>query len=369
MKISIMGTRGIPACYGGFETFAEEIAIRLVKKGHDVTVYGRSNIIKNEAEFYKGVRLKILPTISHKYLDTITNTFLSIMHSINNRYDVILLCNAANSIFAFIPRIFKQKVIINVDGIERYRKKWNWLGKLWYLMGEFFACIFPNATVTDANVVKNYYLKKYYKKTKYIPYGTKIEKINSGNMLKKFKLQPKKYFLYVSRFEPENNGYLVIKAFEKVKTNMKLVMVGSAPYSDDYIKKLKETKDKRIIFTGGIYGKGYIELQSHAYCYIHAAEVGGVHPGLVESMGLENCVIANDTPENVETLGDCGLIYKKNDLNDLIEKINFVINNSEIIEKFSELAKDRAIENYSWDAVTSEYEKLFLNVLNGEKIV
>lgn len=362
MRIAIIGIRGIPANYGGFETFAEELAPRLVKRGHRVTVYGRSNIINYKGDYYKGVRLVILPTIPHKYLDTVAHTFLCVIHSLFYRYDVILICNAANSIFSFIPRLTGQKVVVNVNGLERKRKKWNWLGKLWYLFGEFFSNVFPNEIVSDARVIQNYYWDRYHKKSTFVPYGANTEKACTTKVLDKFGIRPNEYILYVSRLEPENNAHIVIKAFEKVKTNFKLVIVGDAPYSLEYIKKLKTTRDSRIIFTGFVFGEGYKEFQSYTYCYIHATEVGGTHPALIEAMGFGNCVIANGTPENIEVVGDAGIIYEKNNIKDLREKIQYVIRNSEVIRMYGEKARKRVKANYSWDTVTVKYESLFLEM-------
>lgn len=364
IKIAIMGIRGIPACYGGFETFAEELALRLVNKGHDVTVYGRSNVINYKDKYYKGIRIIILPTISHKYLDTVTHTLICVLHSLFNRYDVILICNAANSIFSFIPRIVGQKVVVNVDGIERKRKKWNLLGKVWYLFGEFFSVIFPNEIVTDVRVVQDYYKKIYRKTPFFIPNGANIDKYKKFNILKKYGLKPNEYFLYVDCLEPENNAHLVVEAFENINTSKKLVIVGDAPYSEKYIENLKKTTDSRIIFTGAVYGDGYREFQSHAYCFIHASEVGGTSVGLIESMGFGNCVIVNGTPENMEVVGDCGLVYRKNDISDLISKMNYVISNPSVVKSFGEKARERVEKHYSWDAVADKYESLFLSLLS-----
>ena len=364
MKIAIMGIRGIPANYGGFETFAEELAPRLVKRGHQVTVYGRSNIINYKRKYYKGVKLVVLLTISHKYLDTLVHTFLSVIHSLFCRYDVILLCNAANSIFSLIPRLAGQKVVVNVDGIERKRKKWNWLGKLWYLFGEFFSIFFLNEIVSDAKVIQNYYWNKYHKKSTFIPYGANSEKVTTTKVLDKFYIRPNEYISYVSRLEPENNAHIVIKSFLKIDTDKKLVIVGDAPYATKYKAYLKNLakSDPRIIFTGFVFGESYKELQSNAYCYIHATEVGGTHPALIEAMGFGNCVIANGTPENIEVVGKAGIIYKKNDIEDLREKIEYVIRNPEVIRMSGEKARKRIKANYSWDAVADEYEDLFLKL-------
>ena len=245
----------------------------------------------------------VLPTISHKYLDTIVHTFISLVHALFRDFQIILLCNAANSPFSFIPRMGRKKVIINVDGIERKRAKWNALGRLWYRIGEICATVFPDVTLSDARVIQDYYKETYGKETVFIPYGATAEKASSTDVLEKFGVKPGNYILYVSRLEPENNCHLVIKAFEQVETDMNLVIVGDAPYSQAYIEGLKATKDPRIIFTGYVFGAGYQEFQSHAYCYIHATSVGGTHPALIEAMGFGNCVIANGTPENREVVG------------------------------------------------------------------
>jgi len=359
MNLAIMGIRGIPASYGGFETLAEELAPRLVEKGHAVTVYGRSNIIKHKDDYYKGVKLKILPTINHKYFDTVFHAFLCVMHSLFEKYDAILICNAANSVFSFFPRLTGKKVIVNVDGIERKRKKWNPIGRLWYFFGEFFSIIFPNKIIADAEVIQKYYKKRYNKDSVLISYGACTEKALSKEILSKFGLKPKEYLLYVSRLEPENNAHIVIKAFEKVKTTKKLIIVGDAPYAREYIDSLKKTKDQRIIFTGFVFGRGYKEFQSHAYCYIHATEVGGTHPALIEAMGFGNCVIANRTPENSEVLAETGITYKKNNVEDLRRKIQSVIDNPQVINELGNKAKKRVKNEYSWDSIADKYEEVF----------
>ena len=363
LKIAILGTRGIPACYGGFETFAEELGVRLAERGHEVTVYGRSNIITYPEKTYKGVHLVILPTISHKYFDTVVHTFLSIMHSLFRNYRVILLCNAANSIFSFVPRLTGKKVIVNVDGIERMRAKWNALGRLWYRIGEICSCIFPNVAVSDAKVIEDYYRKTYGKKTVFIPYGASTEKTTSRACLDAFGIKPGNYFLYVSRLEPENNAHLVIKAFERTKTPMNLVITGDAPYSKEYIERLKSTRDPRIIFTGYVFGEGYRELQSHAYAYIHATSVGGTHPALIEAMGFGNCVIANGTPENREVVRDAAIVFEENDEQSLFEELEQVISNPAMVEEYREKAREMIQANYTWEKITSDYEELFRKVL------
>ena len=354
-----MGIRGIPANYGGFETFAEYLSVGLVKQGHDVTVYGRSNNIKYQDKYYQGVRLVILPTINHKYLDTVAHTFLCAVDAMKERYDAVLICNSANAIFSWIPRLVSTPVALNVDGLEWKRSKWNMLGQWFYKISEWLSTFLPNEVVTDSRDIESYYLKKFRKQSTFIPYGAPLNGVDSKNALEHFGIEPKKYILYVSRFEPENNPHLVVKAFEKVKTDLKLVMVGDAPYSSEFIKKLKDTKDPRIIFTGYIFGEGYREFQSNAYFYIQATEVGGTHPALLEGMGHGNCILANDVPEHREVLGDAGYFFSTKNNGELAKKIQYLIKHPEKVKKAGEDALRRVAENYSWDRVVQDYEKLF----------
>ncbi len=359
MKIAILGTRGIPANYGGFETFAEECAAGLVARGHQVTVYGRSHYIPKTLRSFRGASLVVLPTLEWKYTDTLIHTFLSILHSLGKKYDVILICNAANSIYAWIPRIFGIPVVLNVDGIERHRKKWNRLGKAYYRLCEYLSTCFPNVIVTDAEVIEAYYRDRYGAPSVFIPYGATFDKTQRQDILEALGAAPGEYFLYVSRFEPENNAHLVVRAFEKVETSKRLLMVGDAPYAEEYIKEVRATRDPRILFPGAVYGNGYWQLQAHAYCYIHATEVGGTHPALIEAMGQGNLVIANDTPENSEVLSTAGLLYSRNNVDELARQMQEVADHPEKYAGLKQAAYDRARSTYSWDAIITRYEQLF----------
>lgn len=363
MKIAILGTRGIPANYGGFETFAEELSTRLVKRGHQVTVYGRTNNIRYRQPTYRGVRLVLLPTIPHKYFDTVAHTFLSVVHVLFQDAEVVLICNAANSLFSFLPRLAGKKTAVNVDGLERQRSKWNALGRGWYRISEWLSTFLPNAIVADARVIRDYYRERYGKESFFIPYGAETSRSESRAALDRLGLEPDGYFLYVSRLEPENNALLVVKAFEKVATDKRLVIVGDAPYARDYIAELKSTTDRRILFPGAIYGEGYRELLSHAFAYIQATEVGGTHPALIEAMGCGRCVLYLDTPENREVAGEAGIAFEKSPEQVAIKMI-LILNNEALRCLHGNYGLARVKERYQWDAVTAQYEQLFERLLN-----
>lgn len=356
MQIAIVGTRGIPANYGGFETFAEELSTRLVERGHQVTVYCRQ---AHSQARYRGVDLVTLPTIRHKYLDTVAHTFLSTLHLAwrgRRHTDVALYCNAANALFTWMPRLAGIPVALNVDGLERNRKKWNKLGQLWYLLGERLATLFPNAIVTDAQRIEEYFRQRYRAPSTFIPYGADPARVATRAALDRLGIEPGRYFLYVSRMEPENNGLLVREAFEQVATDLKLALIGDAPYAAEYIARVRATTDPRIVIPGGIYGEGYRELTSHSFAYIHATEVGGTHPALIESMGRGALTLYLDTPENAEVAGDAGIPFTHANLADKLREVLEMSDGER--QRWRERAARRIVERYSWQAVTEAYERL-----------
>ena len=358
MRIAIAGTRGIPANYGGFETFAEELSRRLAERGHDVTVYCRT---RHSQTTYLGVKLVTLPTIRHKYLDTIVHTFFSTLHLLVHPPDVALYCNAANAIFTILPPLRGCPVALNVDGVERKRKKWNGIARSWYLMSEWLATKLPAAVVSDARRIEDYYRESYGKQTCFIAYGAEVGKVPTASILEPLGLQPGQYFLYVTRMEPENNPLLVREAFERLTTGLKLVLVGDAPYSHDYIRRVRDTRDPRVVLPGGIYGQGYAELQSHCFSYVHATEVGGTHPALIEAMGRGALVLYLDTPENEEVAGGCGISFTHNSLQSAMETVLRMSPAEQ--EGWKAKARARVQERYSWEAVTSTYEDLFSSLI------
>lgn len=358
MRIALAGTRGIPANYGGFETFAEELSSRLVARGHTVVVYCRE---RHTSKRYRGVDLQYLPTIRHKYFDTLAHTCVSTAHLLFHRVDVALYCNGANAIFTIAPRIFGMPVALNVDGIERKRKKWNKLAKAWYLLSEWLATFCPTEVVTDAKTIENYYLERYGRTSVFIPYGADTGEVTTHAVLDQLGLERQQYFLYVSRMEPENHPLEVREAFEQVDTPLRLALIGDAPYANEYIARVRDTEDPRIVMPGGIYGTGYHELQAHSFAYIHATEVGGTHPALIEAMGRGALVLYRNTPENAEVAGEAGLPFEPDELPARIRQVLEMDDAAR--NRLRAAARDRVARLYSWDAVTTQYENLLRSLL------
>ena len=359
LRIALLGTRGIPAAYGGFETFAEELSVRLAERGHQVTVFCR---VPYSSPTYRGVRLKWLPSIQHKYFDTLAHTLISTLWLMGQGCDVALYCNAANAVFTILPRLRGVPVALNVDGIERKRRKWNYFAKTWYLVSEYLATRMPSEIISDAKVIQQYYLDRYGKASTFIAYGADARWEPTFGALERLKLEPGRYFLFVSRFEPENHPLQVRRAFEKLDTGFKLALIGDAPYAHEYIREVRATRDPRVVIPGAVFGLEYRELGSHCFAYIQATEVGGTHPALIESMGRGALIIYRNTPENAEVCGECGIPFEDED--DLVRALQWAIGMPDNErQRYRESARQRVRERYDWEVVTTQYEQLFLNLL------
>lgn len=363
-RVAVLGTRGVPARYGGFETFAAELSRRLVQRGHQVAVYCRSSLYPDVQGAWEGVERIELPAIGHKYLETVSHSLLSAVDARKRGFDAVLVCNAANAFVLPLLRAYRLPVAINVDGIERARKKWNFLGRMVYQAGESWSVRFADAIVADAGVIHDYYLTHHGADSVVIPYGSSLPD-GESDILQKLGIEPRGYILYVSRFEPENNPLAVVEAYSRLETEVPLVMVGSAPYSSDLIKRLHAYRSERVLFPGAVYGADYAALQRNALLYIQATEVGGTHPALVEAMASGGAVLANGTPENREVGGEVVGYFDLGEKETLSRELDELLADRDQLELMREPARRRAAELFDWEIVTERYEQLFLKMIEG----
>jgi glycosyltransferase involved in cell wall biosynthesis len=356
MKLAILGTRGVPANYGGFETFAAELSTRLVQRGHDVSVYCR----EEGSESWNGVHRIVLPAAKHKYLETVSHAFLSALDAIRRDFDAVLVCNAANAFVLPILRAARIPCAINVDGIERRRRKWNILGRAVYSIGEAMSVSFANAVVADADVIAGYYRENYAANPVTIPYGADFPpEDEDSDVLQRLGLEARNYILYVSRFEPENNPLEVVLAYERLRLAPPLVMLGKGLYAKDLVAELHRHTSDRVLFPGALYGRDYRTLQRNALLYIQATEVGGTHPALIEAMASGGAVLAHDTPENREVGGDAVGYFSLRPEDTLSGTLREWLDGEELRDAYRARARKRAGQKYSWDRVTGAYETLF----------
>ncbi len=359
MRLAILGTRGIPARYGGFETFAEELAARLAAGGHEVTVYTRAHTAVAGVAAHRGARVRTLPALRAKALETLSHTLLSCLDVSRRRFDVVLLCNAANA--PFIPLLHARglPVALNVDGLERKRRKWGPFGRAYYRACERWSARWADEVVTDAAVIQRYYRRAWRRASAMIPYGGDLPRPGGDSALRRLGLAPEGYLLYVSRFEPENNPDRVAAAYRAVPGGVPLVLVGGAPYAHGLVRRVRQlaSEDPRVALAGAVYGDEYRQLLFHARAYIHATEVGGTHPALVEAMGAGRVVFFLDNMPNREVAGGAGVPFDFAG-GGLTAALSEFLAAPGRYEGLGAAAQARVAERYRWDDVAAAYERV-----------
>lgn len=364
MKIALIGTRGVPANYGGFETFYEELGKRLADRGHEVTVYCRDSYYPTKLIEHCGMRLVYLPNVNRKSLDTLSHTFFSILHAIREPFDVYMVCNAANSPVLLLPRLLGKRIAINTDGLEWKRGKWGKVARAYYKLSERIATILAHRVIADSRGIQSYYASEYNTSTTFIPYGAYLGKSTKPELLEQLGLEPGQYFLQITRFEPENNPLLTIEAYKKLKTDKKLVIIGGVPYESDYSRKIaSESADHSdIVLPGSIYDKELLnEIWCNCFAYVHGNEVGGTNPALLQTMASSCFTIAIDVSFSRDVLDDAGIFFTK-DATVLSDRMQWALDHEGLLAAYKDKAAERIRLNYNWDKVADDYEKLFLDM-------
>jgi len=364
MRLAMLCIKGLPPRYSGFETAVDEISRRLVQFGHEVVVYNRTGLSTHPGKDYHGVQLVTLPTVQTKNLSAIVHSALSTLNVLFRPVDVVHYFITGTTLFAFLPRLFGKKVVCSVDGTDWQRAKWGRLARAYLKLSERLAVLFCNAIIADSREVQDYYREKYGVDATLITYVVHDSVSTRGEWLERLGLSPREYVLFVGRLVPENCVHHLIAAYQQLRTDKKLVIVGDDPWGKTYIGRLKSTLDSRIIFTGGIYGEGYAELQKNAYLFVLPDEVGGTHPALVEAMGFGNCVLVNDTPSNLEVISDSGFSYQgAQEERDLCRQMQMLIDNPSVVAEYRRKAREHARASYTWERVVLQHEHLYRHLL------
>lgn len=366
MRIAMIGTRGVPAAYGGFETAVEEIGQRLVEMGHDVTVYGRATA-RNAPREHLGMSLVNLPAIRSKSLETLSHTALSTVHfTASQRHDVAFVFNAANAPFVPMLRSRGTAIAVHVDGLEWKRDKWGKWGRHYYRRAEQIAVREADALIADAQGIADYYDDEFGIPTELITYGTKILRNTPSDAIESLGLVPGGYHLVVARFEPENHVDVMVQGYARSSATLPLVVVGSAPYAAEYTDGIARVAqgDPRIRMLGGVFDQRLLDqLYAHALSYLHGHSVGGTNPSLLRAMGAGTAVLGWDVNFNREVAGTAGLYFS--DAAQLARQIEEVERYHWRFVDIGELMQERAQARYDWDVVTEAYEGLGARLARG----
>jgi glycosyltransferase involved in cell wall biosynthesis len=369
MKIAMIGLRGIPAKTGGVENTIENLAPRLVKLGCDVTVYCRKQYCPERPKTFKGVKLKYLPTIDTKNTEVLSHSMFSTINALFKDYDLVHYHAMGNGLFSIIPRLKNKKTVVTLHGLDWEREKWGIVAKTFLKISQRAICKFPNKVISVSKKIKDYYKVNFNKDIEFIPNGVDIVKKKKINQLKRFKLEEDNYILFLSRLVPEKEIHTLINSFKKVHTTQKLVIAGDATHTVTYLKQIKELAkdDKRIIFTGPLYGIDKIEAFSNCSFFVLPSTIEGMPIVLLEAMSFGKCPLVSNINENLAVIEDNGFSFKVKDEKDLQRMLEYMLLHNLEVKKKGIACKKIVQKYYSWDKIAKQTLKVYEDALNGKK--
>lgn len=371
MRIAMIGSKGIPFLGegGGIERHVEELSTRLAAAGHDVTVYVRPRAVKERGE-WRGVRLVRLPTVPTKHLDTISHVFLSSLHALFGRYDVIHYHGVGPSTLVWIPRLFapRAKTVVTFHSQDRFHKKWGRIARAYLSFGEWTAVRLPHATIAVSHSIERYCRERFGARVFYVPNGVEVADARPDPApLAEFGLEPDGYVLTVARLVRHKGIHLLIRAFASLETGRKLVVVGAPSYTEDYSRYLLSLSadDPRVRFVGFQGGKTLDALYANASLYVHPSESEGLSLSILEAMGHGTPVLISDIPENLEAIDHSGFSFRNGDEADLLRRMREVLDDPGARRKTGERGREFVRERFSWDRVAGMTEEVYRSVVGA----
>jgi glycosyltransferase involved in cell wall biosynthesis len=369
VHVAILGTRGIPLGYSGYETLASELSLYLVEHGHRVTVYAHRSMFRSRPKYYHGARILYFPGLRGKNTAQFSHSLLTTLDVIFRRPDVAFFCNVANGPFGFLVRLARIPCVINVDGLEWRRPKWGRLAQQWFRFGARCASRLFHRVVTDATGMQEIYLREFHCPSTLIAYGANLVIPRNPSLLERFSLTSRGFFLVVCRLVPDNNVDLIVRAYKQSGSKKKLLVVGGTVYKNEYQENLQLLAGSGVVFCGYIHDQDLLnELYCHAYACIHGHEFGGTNPSLLRALGAGCCVLALDTVFNREVLvdGQYGLLFKKDEgaLAGLMQAVEADETRMRALRK---MGPERIRQNYTWDKICGQYMEVFISLVEGKK--
>lgn len=368
MKIAVVGTRGIPATFGGIEKHCEELYAHIVRMGHSVTIYARKGYIDNNIREYKGIKIVPLGTFNSKHFETIFHTFWALLHAVFSDADIIHFHAQGPCLCAWLPKILapRKKLVFTCHGLDWQRNKWNKIAKSILYAGEISSSLFFDSQIMVSRSLEDYYRSKYGINPVTIVNGTNIRPPKPARIIKeKFGLDEKNYLLFVGRLVPEKAPHKLIEAFKQINTDKKLVIVGGSASAGNYEKYLKDLAggDQRIIFTSYLYGEALEEIYSNAFLYVSASELEGLPITLLEAMSYGIPSLVSPIPPHREVIGNneqCGYLFNSQSQDAIKDKLEILLNHPEadLMEKGLK-GREKIKVQYNWETAANKLKIIY----------
>jgi glycosyltransferase involved in cell wall biosynthesis len=368
MRIAMVGQKGIPATYGGIERHVEEIGARLAERGHEVTIYSRLHYTK-VGGIYRGMRIRRLFSLNTKHLDTITHCALSTLDAIVRRHDIVHYHALGPSVFSGFPHLRGSRTVVTVHGLDWQRGKWGKAAQWFLRQCEKPAIRFPDRTIVVSKALHDYFLENYAKETVVIPNGVNPGVQRQPNKIRRYGLDQKRYILFVGRLVPEKGCHLLLEAFRRVNTDMKLVLAGGSSFSDGYVDTLSRIceGDERVQMLGYVYGDVLEELWSNAYLVVQPSFIEGLSISLLEALSHGKCILASDIPENMEVVEGCAVTFRTQDAEDLRMKLQYLLDDPIEVDRVARGCRAYARERFSWSKVVDATEAVYRDAVGEDR--
>lgn len=369
LHIAMLGHKRIPSREGGIEVVVEELSVRMVQRGHQVTCYNRRGHHVSGKEYdadrlaqYKGVRLKSVFTIDKKGLAAMTASFFAAVRAAFGNYDIVHFHAEGCCAMLWLPKLFGRRCVVTVHGLDHRRAKWGKLARRYIMLGERCAVKYADKIIVLSRGVQRYFADTYGRETVYIPNGVNRPKLCPPQLIrKKYQLEQDSYILFLGRLVPEKGIRYLIEAFKRVKTDKKLVIAGGSSDTEKYNEELQELAkgDDRILFTGFVQGQLLDELFGNAYVYTLPSDLEGMPLSLLEAMSYGNCCLISDIDECTEVVGKQAVRFRRSDTEDLREKLQKLCDDPKLVEAYRADASDFICEKYNWDSVAEETLRIY----------
>jgi len=367
LRIAVIGIKGIPARYGGFETCADETCRRLITRGHHVTVYCRKGMGEAEPPEYAGITLRYVPFVKTKNLANITSSFLACLQAVRSDAEVIHLYTVGTALFIPWLKLAGKRTVISVDALD-WKRAWSALAGQYLRLAAHIAVRCANELIIDSRVIQQYYKEHFRRAGAYVPFGANVEPPRGVDLLPAFNLHPRRYILFVGILRPEKQVDHLIRAFNSIRQDeFELAIVGDDPMGQKYVAWLKSLAGPRVRFLGRAYGEAYMQLCQNAYLYVCPSNMEGTSPALLGAMGAGCAVLVNGIPENLETIGEAGFSYRMDDIDDLRAQLAMLMHQPDLVAERSHMARERVLREYNWDAVTDAFEAIYYQVQNRRR--
>lgn len=369
LRIAMLGHKRIPSREGGIEIVVEELSTRMVRLGHQVTCYNRkghhvsgSEYDSNQLSEYKGVKLKPVWTLDKKGLAAMTSSMSASIKAAFSKYDVVHFHAEGPCAMLWIPKLLGKRCVATVHGIDWQRAKWGGFASKYIKFGEKVAVKYADEIIVLSKGVQEYFQHTYNRSTKFIPNGVNRPVLRSPQLIKeRFGLAKDSYILFLGRIVPEKGLRYLIEAFKQVNTDKKLVIAGGASDTNDFMNEIKNMAkgDNRIIFTDFVQGELLDELYSNSYIYALPSDLEGMPLSLLEAMSYGNCCLVSDIAECAEVVEDKAVTFRKSDVLELKEKLQWLCDHPEEVQKYKMDAADFICKKYNWDDVVKRTIALY----------